>query len=263
MIPRNLILTGSREHFESQEVTSSLQALKTRNEGWQIMAFTDEQQIDFIAKSYSSEVIAAYHRINPNYGAAKADLFRYLAVYKLGGVYLDIKSTCSVPLSAVIRSDDELLLAQWDNQIGRPYERWGISPDVWYVPGGEYVNWFFAAEPNNPILLAVIKKVLYNIISYKPSANLLGRNGILRVTGPLAWTQSIFSTITSNRTEGDFRVRIENCRDLCLGYSIFDDPSQPNGLMRHRQVFQDHYTKSEEPVILPTQALAGTSSDSE
>ena len=86
MIPRNLILTGSREHFESQEVKSSLQALKTRNEGWQIMAFTDEQQIDFIANSFSSEVVVAYNRINPSYGAARADLFRYLAIYKLGGV---------------------------------------------------------------------------------------------------------------------------------------------------------------------------------
>jgi hypothetical protein len=156
-----------------------------------------------------------------------------------------------------------LLLAQWDNQIGRPYERWGISPDVWYVPGGEYVNWFFASEPNNPILMAVVRKVLHNINNYKPSANLLGRNGILRVTGPIAWTQSIFTTITSNRTEGDFHVRIENSRDLCLVYSIFDIPEQSDGLMRHRHVFRDHYTKREEPVVLPTQLPASTFSDSE
>ena len=33
-----------------------------------------------------------YERINPNYGAAKADIFRVLVLHKYGGVYFDIKS---------------------------------------------------------------------------------------------------------------------------------------------------------------------------
>ena len=253
MIPNNLILTGSSEHLESQEIRDSIEAIKQRNRGWKIAIFTDDQQVDFIRDQYSSEVVDVYNRLNPVYGAARADFFRYLAIYKYGGVYLDIKSTCSVPLSAILRSDDELLLAQWDNQIGRPYEGWGLSPDVWFVPGGEYVNWFFAAVPNNPILLTVINQTMRNIVQYKPSGNMLGRNGILRITGPIAWTRSIFSAIKSIRREGDFHLRIENCENLFLRYSIFDLPKEQHGLMRHRKIFKDHYTKRDEPVVLPRQ----------
>ena len=35
-----------------------------------------------------------------------ADVFRYLAVYREGGVYLDVKSTVTCPLDEVLSPDD-------------------------------------------------------------------------------------------------------------------------------------------------------------
>lgn len=250
MIPPRLVLTGSPQHLASADVKASLDALQHLNSGWKIQVFTDNQQLEFINKHYPAGVKESYLQINSRYGAARADLFRYLAIYILGGAYLDIKSTCLTPLDTILLSDDSLVISQWDNQVGRPYESWGLSPDVWDIAGGEYINWFFAAEPKNPILLGVIKHVLQQINTYQPQNNNLGRNGILRVTGPLAWSRAIISTFRQQREDINYRLRIVKSEDAGLVYSIFGSTETPGGLLRHRGIFPDHYSKSDEPVVL-------------
>ena len=50
-----------------------------------------------------------------NYGAAKADLFRYLLIYAYGGVYLDLKSTVEKPLSESLSGNESFILSHWAN----------------------------------------------------------------------------------------------------------------------------------------------------
>ena len=47
---------------------------------------------NYIRREYGESILSCYLRIDPVYGAARADLFRYLLLYRTGGVYLDIKS---------------------------------------------------------------------------------------------------------------------------------------------------------------------------
>lgn len=250
MIPPQIIVTGSPRHLACPEIKASLQALQERNSGWAIKLFTDEAQVEFIRRHYPSGILDLYQRINPRYGAARADLFRYLAIYVMGGVYLDIKSTCSTPFAAVLRSDDSLVLSQWDNRIGRPYEGWGMSPDLWDVTGGEYVNWFFAAEPKNPIIQDAIKFVLRQISNYRSTEKGLGRHAILRVTGPVAWSRAITLSYRQHKQQLSYRFRIVDSAEAGLVYSIFDAPGQDQGLMRHRSMFQGHYSQIGEPVVI-------------
>jgi inositol phosphorylceramide mannosyltransferase catalytic subunit len=242
-------MTGSPEHLASTEIRDSLIALKHRNNGWSLTLFSDDQQLDFISKHFSAKVKDCYLRINPRYGAARADLFRYLVIYAIGGVYFDIKSTCLIPLGAFLRNDDSLVIGQWDNQIDRPYEGYGLSPDVWDIAGGEYINWFFAAEPKNPILLDVIMYVLNQINTYQPKENNKGRNGILRVTGPIAWSRAIISSYRKHKNKTDYRLRIVNSADAALVYSIFDTQEISGNPTLHRSIFKDHYTNSDEPAV--------------
>ena len=60
---------------------------------------------------------------------ARADFFRYLLVYQLGGVYLDIKSSLDKPLKDVLRAEDQFILTHWDNRPGEQYEGIGIYPN--------------------------------------------------------------------------------------------------------------------------------------
>lgn len=78
--------------------------------------FYDNIAIDaYIATNFGREVHDLYQRIHPSYGAARADLFRYLLIYNEGGYYLDIKRSMVRPLDAVLRSDDRYIVYQWDN----------------------------------------------------------------------------------------------------------------------------------------------------
>lgn len=257
MIPKRIIVTGARQHLVSSKVKASLQELRARNTDWEMQVFSDEGQLEFIAKNYSPRIVRLYQRINPLYGAARADLFRYLAIYVLGGVYLDIKSTCLHPLNAVLRSDDSLVLSQWDNQIGRPYQGWGLWPDIWDVAGGEYVNWFFAAEARNPILSEVITWVLHQINVYQPTEENVGRQGILRVTGPLAWTRAITEAFRQHRGDLAYRMRIVAPAEAGLVYSIFNVNGCSGDVVWHRHVFKDHYSEKEDPVVLPISENGG------
>ena len=91
----------------------------------------DDTDIEwFIASRYGSDMLRTYRRINPRYGAARADLFRYLLIYKCGGVYLDIKSRTTRPLDEVLHPDDELLLSHWSNQPGEDYAGWGLHDEL-------------------------------------------------------------------------------------------------------------------------------------
>lgn len=63
---------------------------------------------------YGQRIWEYYLRINKKYGAARADLLRYLVLYALGGVYLDLKSTVLYPLSLNIQQGDSFLIMYWD-----------------------------------------------------------------------------------------------------------------------------------------------------
>lgn len=253
MVPRLICMAASEEQLASAEIQASHRNLIARNPGWKHLVFTNEQQDQFVKDGFDADVRDAYAKINPCYRAAKADLFRYLFIYRHGGVYLDVKSTCRLPLDAILRESDSLLLGQWDNRLGATYARWGLTPELWAVPGGEYLNWFFAAAPSNSLIKFAIEKIVEAIHRYEPVPSMLGRRGILRVTGPVAWTQALFSQLSQPASQ-PIAARIENYADLGLVYSIFDRPDEVGGLMVHRRLFANHYSTLMEPVILGSSA---------
>ena len=108
------------------EIAANIERLQAMNPGWQY-AFYDDAAIEvFIRRYYDLDMLALYQRINPVYGAARADFFRYLLVYQFGGVYLDIKSTALQPLDTLIAPQDRYVLAYWPNAQGEPFEA-GVS----------------------------------------------------------------------------------------------------------------------------------------
>jgi inositol phosphorylceramide mannosyltransferase catalytic subunit len=130
-------------------------------------------------------VLEAYGRISACYGAARADFFRYLLLYQAGGVYLDMKSTAHTPLDEILRPDDQFLLAQWNTGVG-------IHPELdGFMEGSEYQQWHVIAAAGHPFLAAVIERVLRNIRDYDSELDGVGALGVLRVTGPIAYSRAI------------------------------------------------------------------------
>lgn len=245
-IPRLLHQTYKSKIVEDAALKSNIEHLKTLNPLWRYTLYDDEDIEEFILRYYGKEIYAYYQCIDPCYGAAKADFFRYLLMYKCGGVYLDIKSTSDLPLDDVLLPDEQYILAHWDNLEGGMYEDHGRHPGLEKVsPQGEYQQWFIVAVSGHPFLREVILKVLQAIDNYNPWKVGIGLYGVLRTTGPILYSLAIYDLIekgTVSKEQYRFVSRIE---DLGFRYSIYDKINQ---IRVHRAILIP-YEQQRRPVI--------------
>ena len=84
VIPRVIHQTFMTKSLPA-ELQENVDNLKRLNPGWTHLLHDDDDIQAFILDNYGPGVLSYYERINPRYGAARADLFRYLLLYKSGG----------------------------------------------------------------------------------------------------------------------------------------------------------------------------------
>ena len=235
-IPRLLHQTYPHADLPDALATNVL-ALKASNPGWEYRFYNDTAVERFIAEQYGDAMLAAFHRIDPAYGAARADLFRYLAIYRLGGVYLDIKSRFTRPIDEVLRGDDGFIVSYWSNAPGERYEGYGLHYPLSESPRGEIQQWHVISAPGHPFLLAVIEAVLAGIEAYRPWRSETGKLGVLKLTGPVAYTRAIVPLLSR------YPCRIvPNEAALALDYSVVSGDA-------HVGLFRRHYTQNRTSVV--------------
>lgn len=100
-----------------------------------------EDRAEFIKSNYSQEIFESYSRIQ--IGAAQADFWRLLVLYKYGGVYMDIDAHLVWPLSSIIKTEQTELYI-----VARK---------------GDITNYFIASKSDNANLKKMIDVVFKNI----------------------------------------------------------------------------------------------------
>lgn len=240
-IPKSIYQTyPSRKLPEA--VNENIRRIKKLNPGWTYKLY-DDKEIEFFIRTYYGEALLnIYLKINPRYGAARADFFRYLLIYMVGGVYLDIKSSIATPLDSILSSSDRYILAQWGPGDGEDSSSWGRHLELQHVAGGEFQQWHIIAAAGHPFLRSVINEVLRNVQNYNSLTSGVGRMAVLRTTGPIAYTLAIYPLL--NRAQ--FRS-IGSSRAFGLIYNGLDgSTSEPT----HHSLFKQHYSQLTEPLIL-------------
>ena len=234
-IPRILWQTCPKSIL-SGPLRGNIDELGARNPDWDHRLYDDDAIETFIERDYGRAMLRHYRRINPEYGAARADFFRYLALYRWGGVYLDVKSRFTRPIDEVIRPDDRFLLSQWQNGPGEPHEGWGLHDELADVPGGEFQQWHIVAAPGHPFLRAVLERVIAGISTYSIRHTGVGWSGVLRLTGPIAYTRAIVPLLDRYPCR-----RVADERALSLEYSVLERS-------KHQGLFARHYVGNTSPV---------------
>lgn len=211
---------------------------------WEQVIIYDEDAKSFLEKEFGkdSKITKAFYLINPKYGAARADLLRYLLIYKYGGLYLDIKSCIKGPIPEMPK-DKDMWISKWSE---------GIGPNKHLFPKtGEYINWYIYARKGCPLLKEIIERVVHNIytlhenpnnninISESLFKNLGGtetksKGNVLCTTGPIAMTIAIFNSNQINNVQDD--ISINNVLEY---YCIKDNFSAS----------KNHYSQQTEPLI--------------
>lgn len=207
--------------------------LKARNPGWTHTLYDNNDAERFIASHYEVDMLRAYQRIDPAYGAARADLLRHLIIYKLGGVYLDIKSDAREPLDEVLHANDQYILTQWRNGPGEANQGFGLHPELSHIPGGEYHNYHLIAVPGHAFTKAAIDRIVNNILRYRPWSG-VGKMGVIRTTGPSAYTLAVHPLLNS----APHRRATEEEMGLSISIPNYD----------HAATFKRHYSMLTIPV---------------
>jgi mannosyltransferase OCH1-like enzyme len=137
---------------------------------------TTEMREAFVESHFPGEVSSLYKRLT--IGASQADLWRLLALYKYGGVYLDIDAHLVWPLNRIISGEKPEVFLRYKN--------------------GSATNYFIASFPGNPTIKALIDEVLYRI-EHNQS------NNVHEISGP-----TVFEDVLRNRAH-DWRFSQHTC----------------------------------------------------
>jgi inositol phosphorylceramide mannosyltransferase catalytic subunit len=239
MIPRHLIHIVPTLEALSENLQENLIHVARSNLNWKHTIFSDAQALEFVAKHYEPRYLAALKRIDSAYGPARSDLLRYLIMYQLGGVYLDNKSGLSKPLDDIVRDDDEFILCKWLALDDWKHENFGLHPELDHVLGGEHLNWVIITRPRHPFLEAVIQAVINHIETYSYPRFGGGKMGVLRVTGPIAYTLAIEPILHLH----------PHRRVVCVEAGLLYAASGSS--KTHTLAPQIHYSRMSHPVIRP------------
>ena len=158
--------------------------------------YDDDEINNFVLDNYPGEIFEAYNMLN--IGAARADLWRYLILYKYGGIYLDIDAAILKPLDTLIKRDDSAIITR------EMFE-------------GLFNQWILIFKKGHPLLKEVITQCIFNIKN-KSS------NNILHLTGSTVITNIINKFLISP----NLNINIWNTSDEILEKEFNNDECKYN-----------------------------------
>jgi mannosyltransferase OCH1-like enzyme len=165
MIPKNIFQVSINLNHYLNEIQNQINKTKTLNPEYKYTLITQESEMDdFVNNFFPGEIADCYNKLNII--VAKVDFWRYLVLYKYGGVYLDMDSSIEKPLDELIKQDDESIITA----EGNPYF---------------YVQWALIFNKEHPILKQVVELIVDNI------KNNTYPNDIHKMTGPTVYSKAI------------------------------------------------------------------------
>jgi len=154
-IPSNIFQTWQTKILPPK-MFDAISKIKRQNPRFNYFLFDDNDCREFIKTNFPVDVLNAYDSLIP--GAYKADLWRYCILYKMGGIYLDIKYE---PINGF----------KFYNLLEK--EHW-----VQDVTEANVYNALMVCKAGNPILLKAIVQICENV------KNKYYGDGFLDPTGP-------------------------------------------------------------------------------
>ena len=182
-IPKVIYQTWHSKHLPVGMYKSIIN-LQKHNPEFKYYLFSDDDCRIFINKWFDKSVLNAFDKLIP--GAYKADLWRYCILYKLGGIYIDIKYTSVKGNKLIHLIDQEHFVVDHDKK-------------------GIY-NAFIICKPGNKLLGECINQIVTNVKN-----NYYGKSS-LEPTGPkLLYTKMKYHN--NYKTNTDMIHRFNNSGD--------------------------------------------------
>jgi len=228
MIPKVIYQTWKTQNLH-KKINNLHERMLKLNPKYKQVIYTDEQMYDFVKSNYDPDIFGYFERINNI--VSRADFWRYLILYKNGGVYLDIDSLIVRDLSKMIREEDKAVVTAEKNE-------------------NCYVQWSLVFDIGHPILEKTINNLIDNMMNNRH------KNDVLKFSVKPYW-DAVNTTIHENNldiswnkltsgTDKSFDIGSSNVRFYGIDYDkniIFKH--KYNHLLRNKKLGQytkDHWT---------------------
>ncbi len=198
IIPLHIYQTWSSKKLPDK-MALCVQSLKEDNPEFQHHLYDDQECRHFIKENFDETILNAYDALIP--GAYRADLWRYCILYKLGGIYLDIKYKCCNGFKLIALTEKEYFVNDWNQKT---------RGDNICLDGGIY-NAFMICKPKNPIMKKCIDRVVQNV-----NNNYYGPNS-LSPTGPFMM-KDFFTPDDREKFELNHYARNG---EVCIRYKLY------------------------------------------
>jgi len=173
LIPK-IIWQTYKDPYESltDYMHDAMNTWKDLNSEYEHRYMDDLQAGEFVLTEYGQEWYDIF--INLPVGVMRGDLWRYMVIYKYGGVYADLDTECLVPVSKWMIEDKDFI----------------ICPET----DKHFCQWTFASSAGNPILKSVL-----DLIKDKLMFPSYGSDHFVHThTGPAIWTDGIIKALGIN-----------------------------------------------------------------
>jgi hypothetical protein len=97
MIPKIIWQTYESEYDELPQLAKDFS--KTwieKNSDWEYRYVSGKERRNFVKNNFNEEWLEIYDSYKFN--VMRSDLWRYLCIFKLGGLYVDLDTTCNIPI---------------------------------------------------------------------------------------------------------------------------------------------------------------------
>lgn len=169
-----------------------------QNPEFDFYTYSEHECRDFIREKFDNDVFNAYNALKPS--SYKSDLWRFCVLYIHGGIYLDVKFKCMVPLNDIIKKNKTMYVKDLvDNNV---------APGV------------LIAQPHEPILHKCIYKIVEHVKTKFYGVCALHPTGP-RLIGDILHEHSMQSAITMK----GIVVDTPHSKELRIVYN--DEPSKP------------------------------------
>ena len=144
---------------------SAMNTWKDFNPEYQHRYMDDVQAADFVLQEFGQEWHDIF--IGLPIGVMRGDLWRYMVIYKYGGVYADLDTHCMSPIDTWMLEDKDFI----------------VCPET----DKHFCQWTFASSAKNPILKSVLDLIKDRLLNPEYDSP----HFVHSHTGPAIWTEGI------------------------------------------------------------------------
>lgn len=202
MIPKIIWQTYKLPEGQLEEyMTDAIASWKYHNPEYEYRYMDDKQAEEFVLNEYGQEMYDLF--IKCPIGVMRADMWRYLIIYKYGGVYTDLDTICRIPIDKWLKDEDRVYIAM-EHEL-------------------HYCQWTFAAEAGHPLFKTIIDLMVERLKTLDTNFE----HFVHQSTGPGVFTDGILKFIEQeNHHDLSNRSKIHAELPITKEYGIHIKPSR-------------------------------------